>query len=359
MLFYIFIALILVSIAVYVTFLLLSAFFAAKRSGQLLILFALLVIGLGFVISSSLIRSFDSLVIRIFYIFCSLGLGLLFYLTIFAIIFQACRLIKLPVSRIILARIGVGLAVSLFLVGIFDANMTRVKNISVTMDGLPLNWQGKKIIQISDVHLGVVYGVGYLHRQVDRINALNPDLIVITGDLFDGESSRLLEFGPELSKLKAKEGIVYVPGNHETYLGLDKVEALLKGLHFKILRDEAVNIKGLEIIGLDFNRFAVNNADRNIKNLSSYNGQARLLLNHTPTEILFAKKLKVDLQLSGHSHRGQMFPLSLMTQLIYGKYQYGLYTEGNYNIYTSSGLGSWGPPVRTFNPSEIVEITIK
>jgi len=352
-------ALALLGTAVYFVHLLLLGFFLAEKTNGLIILLALIGSCLGFIISLFLVRAHDSLVVRLFYILFSLAMGLLFYLTIFAIFYQSSKIIKFSLSNNILARIGVALAVILFVVGLFEAGISKVKDISVNMAGLPTNWQGKKIVQISDIHLGGIYGLGFLRRQVAKVNALNPDLIVITGDLFDGSEGNLTGVSPELAKLKASNGVIFITGNHDTYLGLDKVEPILKNAGIIVLRDEAINLNGLEVIGLDFAKFSGDTNARNIKNLDPNFKGARVLLNHVPTDIAFAKSLNVDLQLSGHSHRGQMFPLSLMTQLIYGKYQYGLHTEGAYNIYTSSGLGSWGPPVRTFNQAEIVNITLK
>lgn len=355
---FILIAISLLLVAIYLTFSFLSVLFSAEKKGKILILVILILFSFSFLLSQGLVHSFDSLSLSLFYLVSALGVGLLFYLTASAILFYIIRYVWPHFLPKGLAKIGAVLAVSLFLIGVLNASSTEVKNISVNLKGLPANWQGKKIVQISDIHLGSIYGPGFLRKQIAKVNALNPDLVVITGDLFDGNGDRLPEFGKELLNLKAKEGVIFVSGNHDVYLGLDKIGPLLKNANIKFLRDEMINLNGLEIIGFDFTKFAGDDTMRTIKNLSSNTGLARLLLNHTPTDIPLAKSLKVNLQLSGHSHRGQMFPMSLLTRMLYGKYQYGLHSEGSFNIYTSSGLGSWGPPVRTFNPAEIVSIII-
>ncbi len=352
------IALSLLSITTFTVFLLLTALFPISKLTSFIILAVLIIVSLGFIASLELTRLFNNQLVRSLYLFFSLGIGLFFYLTISAILFQIVRFILPTVPAINLSFTLVVLAFILFAIGLVQTNMVQVKNISVTMAGLPKNWQGKKIIQVSDVHLGAIYGVNFLQKQVAKINSENPDLIVITGDLFDGSGCNLEVLSKELANLKAKEGVFFVTGNHDVYLGTDKIKTILKNSNIRFLRDELVNINGLEIIGLDFNKFSGNDLSRTVKNLSLYNGQARLLLNHVPNDIFLAKSLNVDLQLSGHSHRGQMFPLFLLTKLIYGDYEYGLHTEGNYNIYTSSGLGSWGPPVRTFNFPEITSIIL-
>jgi len=352
------ISLSLLGITVYTVFLFLSVFFSADKLGQIIILATLIVSSLGFIATLILTRYFNNVFIHILYFVFALAIGLFFYLTVFAIAFQFIKLTGLKLDYLLLSRVGVIASLILFIIGLFSAAYPQVKNISVTVNGLPKEWQGKRIVQLSDVHLGGIYGAKFLATQVERVNALNPDLIVITGDLFDDTEGDAMSLEPELAKLKAREGVVFVPGNHDVGLGLNKVEPVLNAAHISILKDQAINIKGLEIIGLDIHQLVKDDNLPTINNLEPYTGQARLLLKHVPLDIAWAKNLNVGLQLSGHSHNGQMFPLSFITQFFYGKYQYGLYTEGAYNIYTSSGLGSWGPPVRTFNPAEIVVITI-
>jgi len=347
-------ALILLSISIYSVYRFLSVFFSASQFGNLIILVSLVLVCGGFILTMILSRFYSSQLVRVFYIIFSLALGLLFYLTIFAVLFEIIKLLGITTNYLLLTRIGVALSLILFTIGLFDAGFPRVKNISVHLT----NWQGKKIVQLSDVHLGSIYGIGFLDKQIIKVNALNPDLIVITGDLFDGTESHLDTFGPELAKLKAKNGVIFVPGNHDTSLGLDKIEPVLRQANILMLRDQAITIDGLEIIGLDLHLLAKDDNNPAVKDLQPYTGQARLLLKHVPMDVAWAKNLHVGLQLSGHSHNGQMFPLQMLTYLFYGKYQYGLHTDGTYNIYTSSGLGSWGPPVRTFNQAEIVNITI-
>ncbi len=351
-------ALVLLSTSIYMVYLLLSAFFSATSLSKWFILGGLIVICVSFMFFLFFVRTSTNPIIHWLYIILSLLIGLLFYLTIFAFLFQIAKVVKLDVAPLLLSRIGIAASILLFIIGLFNAAFPVVRNLSVHMAGLSQSWQGKKIVQISDLHLGAIYDTGFLNRQITTINALNPDLIVITGDLFDDTENHITDFGPELAKLKAKEGVIFIPGNHDVALGMEKVEPALREAGITILKDQAVTINGLEVIGLDLHHLIENDNNPNVANLAPYTGQARLLLKHVPMDITWAKNLNIDLQLSGHSHNGQMFPLSILTYLFYGKYQYGFYTDGNYNIYTSSGLGSWGPPVRTFNPAEIVSITL-
>lgn len=351
-------ALSLLSVTVYAVYLFVTACCITNKLAKFLVFSSLVLSTVGFIAAMVLSRTTPGPVVHIFYITTSLIIGFLFYLTIFAILFQILKLFRINFNHQLFVKVGLFLSVILFTLGLYQAAFPRVKNIAVNMAGLSDAWKGKTIVQLSDVHLGGVYGLGFLRNQIATINALNPELIVITGDLFDGTENQLNTFGPELAKLKAKRGVIFIPGNHDTYLGLDKIAPVLAEANILILKDEAITIDGLEIIGLDLHQLTDEDTDLYINNLSSYAGQARLLLKHVPKDVAWAKHLNIGLQLSGHSHNGQMFPLSGLTYMIYGKYQYGLHTEGSYNIYTSSGVGSWGPPVRTFNPAEIINITL-
>lgn len=350
------VALSLLSVSIYTVYSLLSVLFTASSLGRTLILILLIVISLGFIGVLILSQTVNSQIVNWLYIVFSLALGFLFYLTIFSILFQIVKLFN--INQLVFVRIGFLLALILFIIGLYDAAFSKVKELSINMTGLSSEWQGKKIVQISDVHLGSIYGLNFLDRQITKINTLQPDLIVITGDLFDGTEHNLNSFGPTLAKLQAVLGVIFIPGNHDTNLGLDKIKPVLDQANILMLRDEAITINGLEIIGLDIHNLTQPDSNLVVQNLNYYHGQARLLLKHVPKDIAWAKAMNIDLQLSGHSHNGQMFPLSVLTYLFYGKYQYGFYTDGSYNIYTSSGLGSWGPPLRTFNQAEIINITL-
>jgi predicted MPP superfamily phosphohydrolase len=249
------------------------------------------------------------------------------------------------------------------LYGTWVAYHPVVKNISVPIANLPESWQSKKIVQISDIHLGHLYRADFAQRLANQINAQNPDVVFITGDLFDGMDGNLLDFVKPLGEIKAKQGIFFITGNHETYLGVEKTLAILKQTKINILNDQITDIDGLQVIGYSYP--PREEMGENTKNFSAtithmtgfVKGKPTILLHHAPINIEEAKNLKVNLQLSGHTHKGQLFPFNFITHLIYKGYDYGLKTEGQYSIYTTNGIGTWGPPMRTFNTPEIVVIT--
>lgn len=344
--------------AVYASHLLLVAFFEAEKRGALIILASLIAATAGFILVFFLSSRYDNFFIQKLYLLVSLIIGFLFYLTISGILFQFALIFRLPFSKLNLARILVVIALALFVIGVVSAFFFKVKTVEVKIDNLPDSWRNKKIVLISDLHLGNIHGLNFLEKVANKVDTLKPDYLMIAGDLFDGTNGGVSEIGPKLNLLQAKSKVIFIPGNHDKYLGLDKIETYLNKTDILELKDEAVNIDGLEVIGFDFLNKEWEDT-RQIKNLNDYHGQARLLLNHVPTEIDKAKAMGISLQLSGHSHRGQMWPVSILTRMIYGRYHYGLTTEGNYNIYTTSGVGSWGPPLRTFNRPEIVQIILK
>jgi predicted MPP superfamily phosphohydrolase len=267
--------------------------------------------------------------------------------------------------------------------GMWNAFHPRTKNIEVHFKNLPSCWQNKMMVQLSDVHLGHFYRVDFLNNLVQRVNALNPDLIFITGDLFDGMAAEMSHFATGLDQFSANKGVFFVTGNHETYIGLRRALNTLKETNIRILQNEAIEIDGLQIIGISYPGIRDVQEIAGLEKLptSQSDSQPRILLFHTPTNIsprgaderdyhfatywlpdttfALAKRMKVDLQLSGHSHAGQLFPFGYLTKLIYKGFDYGLHRSNGFSIYITSGVGTWGPPMRTGNFPEIVVINMK
>ena len=234
--------------------------------------------------------------------------------------------------------------------------------MDISIKNLPAVWKGKIIVQLSDIHLGQIHGVGDLQNLAAQSNAQNPDLILITGDLFDGMDGELNNFVKPLNSLRAKRGVFFVTGNHETYLGLDKTLAVLKQTRIKILNNETVNLEGLQIVGINYaEREEAGGSSGKLARKTNFINASKgfdrtkpgILMHHTPINLEQAKAAGIALQLSGHTHKGQLWPFGLITRLIYGKYHYGLHAMGDFQIYTTNGAGTWGPPLRTGNTPEI------
>jgi predicted MPP superfamily phosphohydrolase len=245
--------------------------------------------------------------------------------------------------------------------GVWNAYHPRTEEFTVKVKGLPPDWHGKKIVQISDVHLGHILDASFLQDIVEKSNAQQPDIVFITGDLFDGSDGQLDDLVRPLNGLKAPLGIYFVTGNHETYLGVDRAYAALRKTPVRILDDEMLLIDGLQIIGISYpQRGFSKDIAGVIQKLPGFNPhKPSLLLYHNPTGVAQAKEAGINLQLSGHTHHGQIFPIQIISRLVYGKYYNGLHIEGDYTIYTSSGAGTWGPTMRTGNHPEIAVIRLE
>lgn len=339
---------------------------------------------LSFVIAMFVSHRWDNIATRAFY-FCSgiwygVFINLLLATCIYYFIIIIARLFKINFKNFILANFLFVAAILVSIFGILNVLYPGVKEIEINIKDLPNEWEGKTIVQLSDVHLGKVLGVDYLNRVIAKTNALNPDVILLTGDLFDGMDGSLERFVSPLSTLKANEGVFYVNGNHEIYLGVDEAFSIIKKTNIKALQDEVVDINGLQFIGVSYpERNSGNDIEKIISENKIFdNNKPSILLFHSPTsidqknnfdhrELYFspsvdfqtAINLGADLQLSGHTHNGQLFPFNYLTHFVYAGYDYGLHKIGDFQIYIASGVGVWGPTMRTSGWSEIVKIILR
>lgn len=218
----------------------------------------------------------------------------------------------------------------------------------------PLN-----IVAVSDVHLGDMIRKNRLARYVGMINKHNPDLILIVGDLFDRNLHTIerQQMDTELRKLEAKYGVYAILGNHEYYGNLNKAIEVIKKSNISFLRDTAVTIDNkLVLIGRDDRtnprRKPLNHLTENIRK-----DLPVILLDHQPYHLKDAVDNNIDLQISGHTHNGQIFPFNKIVARMY-ELGYGYKKTGNTHFYVSSGLGLWGAPIRLGTQSEIVKITL-
>ena len=253
---------------------------------------------------------------------------------------------------------------ALFLVhlyGTWASGKAEITRVSITLDGLPDAWKGKKLAFVSDVHLGNVRREGFSAKVASRINALQPDMVAIGGDLYDGTACDVTAIIEPLRALKAPLGIFYITGNHEYYL--PDVEAALRavrGLGWRILNNETVDVAGLSFAGVDDK--ATHKKEDYKRVLAAVHIDIKnptVLLKHEPNHMDIAHDAGVALAFFGHTHHGQIFPLNIITRSMYGKFDYGLARLGMLQTYTSSGVGTWGPPLRLGTKSEIVLVEFK
>jgi hypothetical protein len=232
----------------------------------------------------------------------------------------------------------------------------------VPLEKLPKGASGYSIVQITDVHVGPTIGRSFVEGVVRETNLLEPDMIVITGDLVDGSVAELRELVEPLRDLRAKDGVYFVTGNHEYYSGADAWIAHLATLGIRVLRNERVDVRGVfDLAGVD---------DASSARMLPHHGQdvakalegrdtsrAVVLLAHQPKAVSDARRGDVDLQLSGHVHGGQMVPFNWLARLDQ-PFIAGLHRLGTTWVYVSTGTGYWGPPMRVGPGAEITRIEL-
>jgi len=238
------------------------------------------------------------------------------------------------------------LVVLLSLIGALNASVVSVKEVEVPIQGLN---KPVTIAQMSDVHIGTIRNSGFLKKITNMTNKIDPDIVVITGDLIDATAPLHESMFAEFNKLRGK--VYFISGNHETYGGTDQVYELLSESKIKILKNEIVKTNGLQIVGVDFAQ-EKGHLNSTLQKLKVNKKQPSVLLYHAPMDMEIAKKKGIDLQLSGHTHNGQIFPFNFITYFFFPK-QKGLYDLEGMHLYVNPGTGTWGPYMRLGSSNEI------
>lgn len=342
-----------------------ETFFSITDDFERLLLYAgTAAIPLGFILASIFGKMHENVITKSFYVLTGILLGIganiaLASLIVWGIfwIFGSSVYFSFPM----LAGILFALAIIASIYGVWNASHPVIKHIEVSIPNLPDIWKGKCVVQLSDIHLGYVYQLNFMRRVVALVNDLHPEAVFITGDLFDGMDGDLEHAVDTIGDIRSQQGIFFVNGNHETYFGLEKSFDLLKRTPVRILKDEVVDVQGLKVIGIGYPKQGEKkDIVRIAESLSSaWKGMPNVLLYHAPTHIQGFQDAGINLQLSGHTHKGQLFPFNLITKIVHKGHDYGLYTQGDYTLYTTSGIGTWGPSMRLGNRPEIVAITLR
>ena len=327
--------------------------------GALWIKLALGFLSVSFVGASLLAFRYTNGILRVFYRAAAVWVGLLSFLFAGAvlswIIFGAARLAGLDVNFHRTVELLYGAAVVTGLYGIFNASWTRITRATVQLANLPAAWRGRRAALISDLHLGHVRNGSFLRRMVAKILKEEPDAIFIAGDMYDGTAIDARQAAEPLSKLAAPHGVYFVAGNHEQFGDDGKYLDAIAAAGVRVLRNEKVEADGLQIIGVPY-RHAVHDGHfaSVLRGIRLDRDRASILLTHAPDNPEIAEAAGVSLQLSGHTHLGQFIPWSWMARRIYRQFVYGLSRIGKMQVFTSSGAGTWGPPLRLGSNPEIV-----
>ncbi|MBN2403504.1 MAG: metallophosphoesterase [Spirochaetes bacterium] len=267
-------------------------------------------------------------------------------------------------SKLISAVLVLAFSIIIVIAGYVNACTPKVNKIEINITKPGININSLHIAMASDIHLGIIISNSRLERLVNSINGLNPDIILLAGDIVDEDIAPVIKnnLGELLTRLNSKYGTYAVTGNHEYIGGVKDAVDYLTAHKITMLRDKAVNIGNLFYV-----------AGREDRSIGQFNGGQRksldnilagvdrnlpvVLMDHQPFALHEAANAGVDLQLSGHTHHGQLWPFNFITSGIY-ELSCGYARKGNTHFYVSSGFGTWGPPIRTSSRSEIVEITL-
>ncbi|MDR3642489.1 MAG: metallophosphoesterase [Candidatus Doudnabacteria bacterium] len=318
----------------------------------------ILAFSFGFLCLSAVSHFRENFVIRVLYvIFGAWNIFVLYFLLggLLAVILKLPLFLSLPFFGIGVLSIAIVLTVY----GLVNARISRVTSILVKLPNLPPAWNGKTAVLVSDLHLGHILKTGFARKVVKLINSQTPDIVFVAGDFYDGVQTNFQELADEFKNIKAPLGTYYSSGNHEIYAGYQKCEQALTAAGIKILEDAKVELSGLQILGLAYKSETDETVAERLAKLNIDPAKPSVLLKHIPDHLKAVEKAGVNFQLSGHTHLAQVWPFMFITHKVFKGYDYGLNKIGNLQIFTSCGVGTWGPPLRVGTKSEIVKITFQ
>jgi len=324
----------------------------------------------SFVIGEILEHTHSSLIGEWIYRIGAFWLAFMLYFTLAILLIDFVRLLNyffhfLPEItqnfRFRLGIITIAVVPLIVIAGHINALNTRVKEISLNIPKKVTGNHQMKIVVASDIHLGALIGENREEHLVSIITKQKPDLVLLCGDLVDGDVGAALRknLGRHFQEIRTPMGVYAIPGNHEYIGGIKKTLPYLESINIKLLRDKVLVLpNGVQLVGRD---------DRDNRTMGEGTGRKSLkelmtgldktfpiiVMNHQPFDLDEAVKEDVDLHLSGHTHHGQLWPFNYMTKAIF-ELSWGYLKKGNTNFYVSSGFGSWGPPVRLGNTPEVV-----
>jgi predicted MPP superfamily phosphohydrolase len=337
---------------------------AAFGIGSVALGWVFVALALTFLVASLLTHWFKGWLVDWFYTAAAYWFGLVHFLFFGGVLFFFTSEILYAhdhyVAPALLGGIFFGAFFLLHCYGTWLAGRAEITKIKVTLPGLPVAWQGKNIVFVSDVHLGGIRGVGFATKVVNKIMALRPEAVFIGGDLYDGVACDERALIEPLRSLKAPLGVYFITGNHEYYLP-DPSAAFkaIRDIGIRILDNETIDLKGLSIFGVDDKTsHEKGEIQKLFKNVHFSKDKPAILLKHEPNHLELACDAGIALGFFGHTHEGQIFPLNLITRQMYNGFDYGLKQLGDMQVYTSSGVGTWGPPLRLGTKSEIVLVEL-
>jgi predicted MPP superfamily phosphohydrolase len=253
------------------------------------------------------------------------------------------------------------LILSVVLYSFYEAWAVRRVDLVLETSKLPEGIGRLRLVHLTDIHIGGVYTLGRLAKVMDIVRSAEPDLLVMTGDLVDGDMSGRSREAELLTTHGARYGAFSIAGNHDFYSGIGQALQFMERANLSVIRDSRVDVAGISIVGLDdpakFGRGSVGlDGERLPQGVTFPEGKFVLLLKHRP-QVLAGTEGKFDLQLSGHTHGGQIWPFGHLVRWV-NKHVQHLSHRGDSTLYVSNGAGFWGPPLRFLTPPEVTVIDL-
>ncbi len=328
---------------------------------------AMLALAFSFVVASLLSFRYSNRAVQIVYWAAAVWLGFVNFLFWGSIVIRlawlAIRFLHLAADpealRAPLAGVVYLVAVFMGVYGLINARVTRIRRIPVKIPNLSQSWRGRSAVLMSDLHLGPINGVRFCRRIVALAAHLQPDAVFIPGDLFDGTRGDLDRLLAPFQALKPPLGIYFSTGNHEEFTSPKIYIEAIGRAGIRVLANEQVVVDDLRIAGVFYHdsssplhmKAALGAMDPASPAHGAHPG---ILLNHAPVRLPIVEQAGFSLQLSGHTHGGQFLPFTWITRRVYGRFTRGLHSFGSLQVYTSTGAGTWGPPMRVGTRPEIV-----
>lgn len=316
-------------------------------------------LSVSFIVGSLLAFRYTNAIVRLVYKAAAIWLGLLSFLFLAAIGawagFAITQVARLNVQFHPIVEVLFSIALTVGVLGLLNASCTRITRATVRLANLPEAWRGRKAALISDLHLGHVRNASFLRRMVMKILKEEPDAIFIAGDLYDGTAIDAHRAAEPLRDLAAPQGVYFVAGNHEQFGDDSTYLNAVASAGVRVLSNEKVEVDGLQIVGVPYRNATHQNGFASVlRGVGLDRDRPSILLVHAPDHPEIAEAAGVSLQLSGHTHLGQFIPWSWMARRVYRQFVYGLSRIGKMQVFTSSGAGTWGPPLRLGSNPEIV-----
>ncbi len=323
----------------------------------------LIILAFSFVPAALLSFRFSNPLLTAYYRAAVVWLGFLNFLFVAAMVSWPIWLmvwlagVHTPVARMWIIAVLTGIAVLAGIYGLVNARWIRVRRHAVRLPNLPESWRGRRAVLLTDLHLGNVNGARFCKRMAQMAAGLDPDIAFLAGDLFDGVKADLDDLLEPLGELKPPLGAYFCSGNHEEFGDVHHYLEPIARAGIRVLANERVTVDGVHIAGVSYRDASQPIRLRALLDGMSLNGgHPTILLHHSPTRLPIVEHAGVSLQVSGHTHGGQLFPYNWITQRIFGKFTYGLHSFGALQVYTSYGAGTWGPPMRVGTYPEIVAL---